>query len=64
MIDVFKGRADHARLFCYNGGRTLTLHRKDGSNEELFDYGANLQAVLDYIDMVDWSDLRAAAQVN
>jgi hypothetical protein len=33
-------------------------------NEELFDYGANQQAALDYIDMADWSDLRAAAQVN
>ena len=33
-------------------------------NEELFDYGANLQAALDYIDLVDWNDVRTSAQVN
>ena len=33
-------------------------------NEELFDYGANLQAALDYIDLVDWNDVRMSAQVN
>lgn len=33
-------------------------------NEELFDYCANLQAALDYIDLVDWNDVRTSAQVN
>lgn len=30
----------------------------------LLDYGANLQAALDYIDLVDWNDVRATAQMN
>ncbi|MCZ7575515.1 MAG: hypothetical protein M5U01_43755 [Ardenticatenaceae bacterium] len=34
------------------------------SNEELFDYGANLQVALDYIDLVDWDDSRASTQVT
>lgn len=32
-------------------------------NEDIFDYGANLQSALDYIDMVDWNEIRATAQV-
>ncbi|MCB0078167.1 MAG: hypothetical protein KDD73_12205 [Anaerolineales bacterium] len=33
-------------------------------NKELFDYGANLQAALDYIDLVNWDDVRASTQMN
>ena len=33
-------------------------------NEELFDYGANLQAALDYVDLVNWDDVRASTQMN
>lgn len=34
------------------------------STEVLFDYGANLQAALDYIDLVDWDDAKASVKVN
>lgn len=30
-------------------------------NKDVFDYGANLQRALDYIDMVDWNEIRATA---
>jgi hypothetical protein len=33
-------------------------------NEELFDYSANLQAALDYFDMVDWNDLRVCPEIT
>lgn len=33
-------------------------------SEELFDYGANLQSVLDYLDMVNWNEIRATAPIT